>query len=55
MMKYYNVQSQQEVKYKYIYMDSLCMIKKIKAYDKYPTASLAAVLDSEWDVLSALH
>jgi hypothetical protein len=31
------------------------MMKKLKAYNKYPTASLAAVLDSEWDVLSALH
>jgi len=31
------------------------MIKKLKAYDEYPTAPLATVLDSEWDVLSALH
>jgi hypothetical protein len=31
------------------------MIKKLKAYDKYPTAPLTTVLDSEWDVLSALH
>jgi hypothetical protein len=31
------------------------MIKKLKAYDKYPTAKLGMVLDSEWDVLSALH
>jgi hypothetical protein len=31
------------------------MIKKLKAYDKYPTAALTTVLDSEWDVLSALH
>jgi hypothetical protein len=38
-----------------VYTDSLSMMKKLKAYDKYPTASLAAVLDSEWDVLSALH
>jgi hypothetical protein len=38
-----------------IYTDSLSMIKKLKAYDEYPTAPLATVLDSEWDVLSALH
>jgi hypothetical protein len=38
-----------------IYTNSLSMIKKLKAYDKYPTAPLTTVLDSEWDVLSALH
>jgi hypothetical protein len=38
-----------------IYTDSLSMITKLKAYDKYPTAPLTTVLDSEWDVLSALH
>jgi hypothetical protein len=38
-----------------VYTDSASMIKKLKAYDRYPTASLATVLDSEWDVLSALH
>ena len=37
------------------YTDSLSMLKKLKAIDKYPTASLSMVLDSEWDVLSALH
>jgi hypothetical protein len=31
------------------------MIKKLEAYGEYPTAPLATVLDSEWDVLSALH
>ena len=31
------------------------MIKKLKAYDEYPTAHLKPVLHSEWDVLSALH
>jgi hypothetical protein len=31
------------------------MIKKLKTYGEYPTAPLAIVLDSEWDVLSALH
>jgi hypothetical protein len=36
---------QYEAKYRY----------KLKAYDKYPTAPLTTVLDSEWDVLSALH
>jgi hypothetical protein len=38
-----------------VYTDSLSMMTKLKAYDEYPTALLAAVLDSEWDVLSALH
>jgi len=37
------------------YTDSLSMMKKLKAFDRYPTASLSMVLDSEWDVLSALH
>jgi hypothetical protein len=37
-----------------VYTDSASMIKKLKAYDKYPTAKLGTVLDSEWDVLSAL-
>jgi hypothetical protein len=31
------------------------MITKLKAYDEYPTVPLATVLNSEWDVLSALH
>jgi hypothetical protein len=31
------------------------MITKLKAYGEYPTASLATVLDLEWDVLSGLH
>jgi hypothetical protein len=38
-----------------VYTDSASMIKKLKAYEKYPTAKLGMVLDSEWDVLSALH
>jgi hypothetical protein len=38
-----------------VYIDSISMITKLKAYDKYPTAPLTMVLDSEWDVLSALH
>jgi len=38
-----------------VYTDSLSMIKKLTAYDKYPTAPLTTLLDSEWDVLSALH
>ena len=37
------------------FTDSSSMMKKLKAFDKYPTASLSMVLDSEWDVLSALH
>jgi hypothetical protein len=31
------------------------MIKKLKTYDGYPAAPLSTVLDSEWDVLPALH
>jgi hypothetical protein len=38
-----------------VYTDSLSMIKKLKAYDKYPIAPLKTVLDLEWDVLSALY
>jgi hypothetical protein len=38
-----------------VYTDSASILKKLKAYDKYPTAKMAMVLDSEWDVLSALH
>jgi len=38
-----------------VYIDSLSMIMKLKEYDKYPTAPLTTVLNSEWDVLSALH
>ncbi|OEU19894.1 hypothetical protein FRACYDRAFT_235957 [Fragilariopsis cylindrus CCMP1102] len=37
-----------------VYTDSLSMIKKLEAYDEYPTAHLKTVLNSEWDVLSAL-
>ena len=37
------------------FTDSASMIKKLKAYDKYPTAPLKTVLHSEWDVLSALN
>jgi hypothetical protein len=38
-----------------VYTNSLSMITKLKAYDSYLTAPLTTVLDSEWDVLSALH
>ena len=37
------------------YTDSFSMMKKLKAFDKFPTAPLSMVLDPEWDVLSALH
>ena len=37
------------------FKDSSGRMKKLKAFDKYPSASLSIVLDSEWDVLSALH
>ncbi|OEU06076.1 hypothetical protein FRACYDRAFT_256488 [Fragilariopsis cylindrus CCMP1102] len=30
-------------------------MKKLKEFDNFPTASLSMVLDSEWDVLLALH
>jgi hypothetical protein len=39
----------------HVYTDSRSMIKKLAAYEEYPTAPLSTVLDSEWDVLSALH
>jgi hypothetical protein len=38
-----------------VYTDSLSMKTKLKAYDSYPTAPLTTALDSEWDILSALH
>jgi hypothetical protein len=38
-----------------VYTDSLSMITKLEAYGECPTAPLATVLDSEWDLLSALH
>jgi hypothetical protein len=31
------------------------MIKKLEAYNKFPSAPLKTVLDSEWDVVSAFH
>ena len=58
MTKYYDkkIQCNEPVRSKIqVYTDSLSMIKKLKAYDAYPTAPLKTVLDSEWDVLSALH
>jgi hypothetical protein len=58
MIQYYDdiLQSQEPVRSRIqVFMDSLSMITKLKAYGEYPTAPLAAVLDSEWDVLSALH
>ena len=38
-----------------VHTDSLSMIKKLKAYNEYPTAPLKTVLHSDWDVLLALH
>ena len=58
MTKYYDgiLQCKEKARSKIqVYTDSLSMINKLKAYDEYPTAPLATVLDSEWDVLSALH
>jgi ribonuclease HI len=56
--KYYDdiLQCEEQTRSKIqVYTDSLSMMKKLEAYGKYRTASRAAVLDSEWDVLSALH
>ena len=58
MTKYYSniLQSDEPIRSKIqVYTDSLSMINKLEAYDEYPTAPLATVLDSKWDVLSALH
>jgi hypothetical protein len=58
LVKYYDerIQCDEPTRSKIqIYTDSLSMMKKLKAYDEYPTAPLRTVLDSEWDVLSALH
>ena len=60
LTKYYNKKLQREDKITrgkiQVYTDSLSMVKKSKLYDKYPTAPLTTVLDSEWDnVLLALH
>ena len=58
MTKYYNniLKCDEPIRSKIqVYTDSLSMINKLEAYDEYPTAPLATVLNSEWDVLSALH
>ena len=58
MTKYYDnmIQCNEPIRGKIqVYTDSLSMINKLEAYDEYPTAPLATVLHSEWDVLSALH
>jgi hypothetical protein len=58
MTQYYDdiLQCQEPARSKIqVYTDSLSMITKLKTYGEYPTAPLAAVLDSEWNVLSALH
>jgi hypothetical protein len=58
LTEYYNeiTSCDQKVKGQFqFYTDSLSMMKKLTAYDKYPTAPLRTVLHSEWDVLSALH
>jgi hypothetical protein len=58
LIQYYDklISCSEKVRGKFqFYTDSLSMMKKLKAIDKYPTASLSMVLDSEWDVLSALH
>ena len=61
MAKYYDdillLQCNERIQSKIqVYTDSLkSTINKLEAYDQYPTAPLATVLDSEWDVLSALH
>jgi hypothetical protein len=58
LIQYYDklVSCSEKVRGKFqFYTDSLSMMKKLKAIDKYPTASLSMVLDSEWDVLLALN
>jgi hypothetical protein len=58
LVQYYDdhLQCKEKVRGKFqFYTDSSSMMKKLKAFDRYPTASLGTVLDSEWDVLSALH
>ena len=39
----------------HLFTDSKSMLDKLKELDKYPTAHLKTVMDSEWDVLYALH
>ena len=39
----------------HLYTDSLSMIKKLNAMNKYPTAHLKCTMDSEWDILQVLH
>ena len=39
----------------HLYTDSLSMIKKLTAMNKYPTAHLKCTMDSEWDILQVLH
>ena len=45
-----------DISYKiHLYTDSMSMIKKLKLMYVYPTAHLAYVMDSEWDILQALQ
>ena len=43
-----------EIKF-HLFTDSKSMLDKLKELDEYPTAHLKTVMDSEWDVLYALH
>ena len=39
----------------HLFTDSKSMLDKLKELDEYPTAHLKTMMDSEWDVLYALH
>ena len=39
----------------HLYTDSLSMIKKLTAMNKYPTAHLRCTMDSEWDILQVFY
>ena len=38
-----------------LFTDSLSMVKKLTAMNKYPTAHLKCSMDPEWDLLQAIH
>ena len=39
----------------HLFIDSQSMLDKLKEIDEHPTAHLKTVMDSEWNVLYALH
>ena len=38
-----------------LFTDSMSMVNKLNAMNKYPTAHLKCTMDPEWDVLQAIH